>query len=194
MDKLPLSDKFLKDDKFLNTLAEAYRLQEAIIGATELAIISTNKEGTITSFNKAAENLLGYTADEVVGKETPVLFHDQNEILRRAGKDSSIPLQVNSPFDILTAKARKKISDRNEWTFIAKSGKRIPVLLSITSLRDENDVVFGFAGIATDISEQKAAEKKIKESEAHLNAILTSMDDTTLEIDETGRYVNIWTN
>ena len=192
MEKLPLSDKFLQDDKFLNTLAEAYRLQEAIIGATELAVISTNKDGTLTSFNKAAETLLGYSPEEVVGKETPILFHDQEEILKRAEADGTLP--ISSMFDVFTTKAREKKSDRREWTYITKSGRRFPVWLSITALRDENDNIFGYAGIATDISDQKAAEQKLRESEAHLNAILTSMDDTTFEIDESGRYLNIWSN
>src|SRR5215510_13846912 len=109
MEKRPLSDKFLQDDKFLNTLAEVYRLQEAIISATELAVISTNKEGTITSFNKAAESLLGYSADEVIGKETPVLFHDQQEIIKRAEDlTKNFSVQINSMFDVFAFLAQKK--------------------------------------------------------------------------------------
>jgi PAS domain S-box-containing protein len=196
MDKKPLSEKYLHDDKFLNTLAEAYRLQEAIIGTTELAIISTNEDGTITSFNRAAEILLGYAAEEIVGKETPVLFHDQSEILKRAKEiEAESGHQVKSLFDVFTFVSLKThVAERREWTYVSKTGKRFPVSISVTALRDEQDKIFGFAGIATDISEQKQAEQKIKESEAHLNAILTSMDDSTFEIDETGRYVNIWSN
>lgn len=196
MEKLPLSKKYLQDDKFLNTLAEAYRLQEAIIGATELVVLSTNEEGAITSINKAAENLLGYTSDEVVGKETPVIFHDPEEISERAAvikRESGKP--VKSTFEVLTyALLLKETADRTEWTYVSKSGKRFPVSLSMTTLRDEHDTVFGFACIATNISEQKAAKQKLQESEAHLNAILTSMDDSTFEIDEEGKYVNIWSN
>lgn len=196
MEKLPISRKYAQDDKFLNALAEAYRLQEAIIGATELAVLSTSPQGTVTSFNKAAENLLGYGADEVVGRETPVLFHDQGEILQRAAEiERESGQQIKSMFEVFTYKATNaQLPDRREWTYIHKSGKRFPVLLSISPLRDENDQIFGYAAIATDISEQKEAEQKLKQSEAHLNAILTSMDDSTFEIDEQGRYINIWSN
>ncbi|MFZ6013367.1 MAG: PAS domain S-box protein, partial [Bacteroidota bacterium] len=74
----------LKDDKFLNALADAYRLQEAIISATELSIFSTTTEGIITSFNRAAEAMLGYTAEEVIGKSSPLVFHDLEELVKRA--------------------------------------------------------------------------------------------------------------
>ncbi len=196
MDQPPLSGDYWQEDKFLNTLAEAYRLQEAIIGATELAVLSTNLEGTLTSFNKAAENLLGYKSEDVVGKETPVLFHDQSEILKRAEElERESGFLVKSMFEVLSlATLKNKSPERSEWTFIHKNGKRFPVSLSVTLLKDENDQVFGFAAIATDITEQKAAEKKLKESEAHLKAILTSSDATTVEIDEHGRYLNIWSN
>lgn len=192
----PISGQFWQEDKFLNTLAEAYRLQEAIIGTTELAVLSTNLEGTITSFNKAAENLLGYTSNEVVGKETPVLFHDQAEILKRAAElERDSGYLVKSMFEVLSLTTLKsKSPERSEWTYIHKNGKRFPVSLSVTLLKDENDQVFGFAIIAKDITEQKAAEKKLKESEAHLKAILVSSDTTTIEIDEHGRYINIWSN
>jgi PAS domain S-box-containing protein len=196
MDQPPLSGEYWQEDKFLNTLAEAYRLQEAIIGATELAVLSTNLEGTLTSFNRAAEDLLGYKAEEVIGKETPVLFHDQSEILKRAEElERTSGFLVKSMFEVLSlATLKNKSPERSEWTFIHKNGKRFPVSLSVTVLVDENDQVFGFAAIATDITEQKAAEKRLKESEAHLKAILTSSDASTVEIDEHGRYINIWSN
>jgi PAS domain S-box-containing protein len=196
MDQPPLSGEYWQEDKFLNTLAEAYRLQEAIIGATELAVLSTNLEGTLTSFNRAAEDLLGYKAEEVIGKETPVLFHDQSEILKRAEElERTSGFLVKSMFEVLSlATLKNKSPERSEWTFIHKNGKRFPVSLSVTVLVDENDQVFGFAAIATDITEQKEAEKRLKESEAHLKAILTSSDASTVEIDEHGRYINIWSN
>src|SRR5688500_1602192 len=108
MDRSP-SENHLQQDKFLNALAEAYRLQETIMAATELAIISTSPEGIITSFNKAAEDLLGYTAEEVIGRSTPVIFHDQQEIAFRA---SELTLEVGYPvkagFDAIVEKARTK--------------------------------------------------------------------------------------
>lgn len=52
-------------------------LQRAILDNASYGIISATPDGTVTSFNPAAERLLGYSAGEVVGKQTPVLWHDQ---------------------------------------------------------------------------------------------------------------------
>lgn len=193
MEKFP-SDKFIQEDKFLNALAEAYRLQEAIISATELSIISTNKEGIITSFNRAAETLLGYKAAEVIGKFTPIIFHDLDEVLQRSYEMThELGIPVEPGFDAFVAKARiKKIADRKEWTYVRKDGSRFPVTLSITSLRDDNDNLIGYAGIATDITDQKISNEKIRESESHLRALVSSLEDIVYEVDEFGRYLNAW--
>lgn len=195
MENSPLSHKYIQEDKFLNALADAYRLQEAIINATDLAIISVNPEGIITSFNVAAERLLGFTAEDMIGKQTPVLFHDPDEIVLRA-KELSEELNdtVIPGFDVFVAKARaRKTTDRHEWTYISKSGHRFPVMLSISCLHDEKDRLIGYAGIATDITEQKKIEEKIRSSETHLQTLLNSIDDIVFEVDRYGVFTNLWT-
>ncbi|MBL7858862.1 MAG: PAS domain S-box protein [Cyclobacteriaceae bacterium] len=195
MERFPLSDKFAQEDKFLNALAEAYRLQEAIISATELAVISTNAEGIITSFNNAAEFLLGYSSEEVIGKETPLLFHDGEEInLRKHELEKELGVTIQSLFDTFIIKSLvTKTADRQEWTYIKKNGTRFPVSLSITSLYDDKENLIGYAGIATDITEQKRSEQKLKSSEAHLQALLNSVDDIVIEANRHGVYTNVWT-
>lgn len=195
MEPQALSQKY-SEDKFLNALADAYRLQEAIISATELCIISTNPTGIITSFNRAAEELLGYKAEEVIGKNTPVIFHDEAEIKDRAAAlHAELNLTTDNLFDVFVYKAKiTRQADRNEWTYIKRSGEKFPVSLSISVLYDDHQNLIGFVGIALDITEQKHIEQKIKDSEAHLNAILVSLENTILEIDEQDCYANIWSN
>lgn len=195
MDKSPLHNKYAQqDDKFLNALAEAYRLQEAIISATNLSIISTSPDGIITSFNKAAEILLGYKAEEAIGKLTPDLFHDKKEIAQRAQEFSQeLGIPVTPDFETLVARVRNNnMADCREWTYIRKNGSRVPVLLSVTALMDGRHQLIGYATIATDISEQKMAEAKIKESEAQLRTLISSLDDIVFELDDQGRFNNIW--
>lgn len=194
MDRGPLSTKYGADESMINTLAEAYRLQEAIINATELCVISTNTKGIITSFNRAAEDLLGYSADEVIGKTTLVVLHDSIELIERAGKLSEeLGIEVEPNFEALSFKAQLlRGADRDEWTFIRKNGTRFPVLLSITGLWDDNGKLTGYAGIATDITELRRAQQLVRKSEAHLSALVSSLDDIVFEVDEEGRFANVW--
>ena len=104
MEKIPLKKKPGKEDSFLNALAEAYRLQESIINTTELSIISTTPEGLITSFNKAAEKLTGYTAEEMIGKASPILLHDKIELIERAeALSAELGIDVDPNFEVFTA-------------------------------------------------------------------------------------------
>jgi PAS domain-containing protein len=59
-------------------------LQRTVLDNVGSCIISVNPDGVVTIFNRAAERLLGYTADEVVGKLTPMAWHDPTEIARKA--------------------------------------------------------------------------------------------------------------
>lgn len=194
MDKFPLSKKYGAEEDMLNALADAYRLQEAIINATELLIISTDTKGIITSFNRAAEKLLGYSAPEVIGKTTLVMLHDSIELIERATRLSEeLSIDVEPNFEALSFKAQLlKSADRDEWTYVRKNGFRFPVLLSITGLWDENEKLIGYASIATDITEQRRTQQQIKRSQAHLNALVSSLDDIVFEIDDDGRFLNVW--
>jgi PAS domain-containing protein len=64
--------------------AESWRT--AVLNGADYSIISGNKEGVITVFNKAAEKMLGYTAEEMVGKNTPAIIHDINEVIAKTAE------------------------------------------------------------------------------------------------------------
>ena len=147
-------------------LRETTTLQRAILNSANYTIISTTQEGTILTFNAAAERLLGYTAAEVVGKTTPVLIHDRDEVIQRAAELSQELGEPIAPgFETFVAKARRGTVDEREWSYIRKDGSRFPVLLSITALRDAENKITGFLGIGSDITERKHAENALRESE-----------------------------
>ncbi len=145
-------------------LRETTTLQKAILDATTYSIISTDLEGTILTFNRAAEEMLGYRAEELVGRETPALFHDPEEVLERAGTLSTELGEVVAPgFEVFVAKARRNKIEEREWTYVGKDGRRIPVSLSVTALRDSGQQISGFLGIAHDISERNKIDRLKKE-------------------------------
>lgn len=138
--------------------SEAFR--SALIQGAGAAVIATNADGVITLFNPAAEAMLGYRAEEMIGKATPSIFHDPAEVAARAQSlTNELGISIQPGFDVFTAKTRSSSGETREWTYIRKDGSRITVLLSVTAIRNDAGEVTAFLGVARDISQLKAAEK-----------------------------------
>ncbi|MBI1324258.1 PAS domain-containing protein [bacterium] len=162
------------DRKFAQTeLQHRETFQRAVLESAGEAIVVGASTGEITLFNRAAERLLGYSADEMLGKLTPVVFHDPEEVARRA---ESLTVELGRPiepgFEVFVARPRLGESETREWTFIHKDGHRIPVLLTVSMLMEPSGQLSGFLGIARDISELKKAEADLRESELQLSIAL----------------------
>ena len=150
--------------------------QRAILNHAPYAIISADTQGLITSLNPAAEQMLGYTAAELVGRCSPEVFHDPVEI---ASRSRQLSAQLGTPvlagFETMVAKTRQGLPNEGEWTYIRKDGRRVQVLLSITALRDEYGAIFGFLGLSSDITERKLAETQLLEREAQYRLLFENM-------------------
>ncbi len=169
-------------------------LQSAILNGADYAFISTDLNGLILTFNQAAERMLGYSATEVIGKVTPAIIHESQEVINKAAILSlELKQDISIGFDVFVAKARLGIASEDEWTYIRKDGSRFPVLLSVTALKDINQQIIGFLGIAQDISDRKQAEEALRESEELKKRILESSSDCIKLIDLDGRlqYMNV---
>lgn len=162
--------------RLLIELQELTSLQQAIFNSANYAIISTEVDGTIDTFNAAAERMLGYTASEVVGKTTPAIIHDPEEVAQRAKELSQeLGISIEPSFEVFVAKVRRGGADEREWTYIRKDGSRFPVLLSVTALRDGSGNITGFVGIASDITQRKQAETALKISEQRLQRLAANV-------------------
>jgi PAS domain S-box-containing protein len=138
-------------------------LQRAILEGASYAIISTTPDGTIVTFNRAAERMLGYPAGEVLNRLFLHHFHLPEELAARALELSrEIGAPVSPGFEVLVSKANRGIPDEREWTYVGKDGVRFPVLLSATALRDENQRVTGYLGIASEIAGRKRAAEELR--------------------------------
>jgi PAS domain S-box-containing protein len=168
-------------------LQKTTSLQRAILDGANYTIISTSPDGTILTFNRAAEALLGYAAEEVVGKTTPAVFHDIEELKQRSlliGEQAE-----QSPlFQVLIAKARLGEPDEQEWTYICKDGRRSRMLLSVTALHDAEGNITGFLGIGSDITESKKAQEELRESQQRLQAILDNSPAIIYLTDTQNKY------
>ncbi len=141
-------------------LAETTSLQQAILNSANFSIIATDVNGMIRLFNIGAQRMLGYGAEELIGNCTPEVLHDPDEVVARAHLLSiELGRPVEPGFDALVARAWNGIADEHEWTYLRKDGRRLPVMLSVTAVRDERQRVTGFLGVAYDLTESKRAEQ-----------------------------------
>lgn len=144
--------------------------RRAVLDAAGSAIIATDAEGVIRLFNPTAERWLGYTAAEVVGWETPVIFHDPDEIAAYARiLICEWGCTGVAGFDVFAARPKTSgLPDVREWSYLRRDGSRFPVLLAVTALYDEAGEPNGFLGVAQDISALKTLERELKRSNEEL--------------------------
>ena len=148
----------------------------AIFDSTLVSIIATDLNGVITNFNKGAESQLGYSSTEVVGKITPSLFHLESEVVQRG---EELSLEFGRPirgFDVFVALARQGRNESSEWTYIKKDGRNYPVQLAVTALCNENNNMYGFLLIATDISKIQTQSAIIKSQKIDLEILNATKD------------------
>jgi PAS domain S-box-containing protein len=124
---------------------EAQSRLAAIVEGAEDAVISRTLDGTITSWNRGAERLYGYRADEMIGQSVTRLFPE------KLGSDS-----LSHPAEFY---ARPAYFDA---TRLRRDGTPIDVAIAISPIRNRNGVVTGVASITRDITERKRASEKLR--------------------------------
>ncbi|CAH1043640.1 response regulator [Halomonas sp. TD01] len=134
-------------------------LSNVLEASTEFAIIATDTEGTITLFNTGAENLLGYDSNDVVGAQSPALFHLPSEIEARSVALSDALGETVTGFDVFVKNALREGFETREWSYLTKRGDSMPVMLTVTPIFDDADKLTGFLGVAEDITDRKRMEK-----------------------------------
>lgn len=185
-----VTDKHL----LMNETTQLYNMQNVILNAADQSIISIDKNGLIKSFNAGAENILGFTAEEVVDKYTPALFHDKAEVAMRAQSLShEFNTKIEPGLDVFTYKSKLGMSDVNEWTYIHKNGSRIAVEVSATPLLDENNEITGYLSIAKDISVISKLNKTLRKNEEFLEQSNAIARVGGWEFDLTNNTV-VWSN
>ncbi len=147
-------------------LFEANTLKDTVIASTRALIVATDPGGTVTLFNRGAEQALGYAASEIVGKQTPALWHVPEEVAAYSEKlGAELGVAVQPGFETFVRRADIAGFDENEWTLVRKDRTRFPVNLTVTALKGPEGDTTGYLGVITDITEKKAQEEALKTSE-----------------------------
>ncbi len=136
--------------------------QTILDASTQVSIIETDLNGTIITFNKGAENLLGYKAEEVLHKLNVTQLHDANELDKHADIVYNKTGVKPQGFQVFVKQVEVSKLTVSEWNYIDKSGKSFPVILTLSAVK-HNEKTIGYLGIGVNITEIKNVEAEIKQ-------------------------------
>ena len=180
-------------------LLKAGALQNAIFNSANFSSIATDANGVIQIFNVGAERMLGYSAADVTNKITPADISDPQEVVARAKQLSAeLATPISPGFEALVFKASRGIEDIYELTYIRKDGSRFPAVVSVTALRDANDVIIGYLLIGTDNTarkeieaEQKVLAQRLRDQQFYTRSLFESNIDALITTDPSGIITDV---
>ncbi len=174
-------------------------LQKAIFDSENFSSIATDAKGVIQIFNVGAERMLGYSAAEVMNKITPADISDPQElIVRAAALSTELGTPIAPGFEALVFKAARGIEDIYELTSICKDGRRLPVVLSVTALRDADNEIIGYLLIGTDNTarkqieaDQKQLDQRLRDQQFYTRSLIESSIDAIVTTDPSGIITDV---
>jgi PAS domain S-box-containing protein len=148
---------------------QATLLLAAIVESSHDAIVSKNLNGVITSWNKGAERLFGYTAEEAVGQNITLIIPPERRYEERT---------------IVEQLTRGERVDHFETVRMRKDGSLLDVSLTISPMKDASSRVVGASKLARDITERKRAEEALRQAQTDLAhaSRLTTMGEFTASL------------
>ena len=156
--------------------AERERLFTAVVASSNDAIITKSLDGTITTWNTAAERVFGYSADEAVGRPIDIILPED---------------QRQDVAENLARTRNGEVIDQWETVRLHKSGQPIDVVLSQVPLRSTDGKIIGASKVARDITERKRTETALNREIEERQRIFETSQDLILVTDGYGNFVQV---
>jgi PAS domain S-box-containing protein len=158
-----------------NDVARALLLA-SIVDSSDDAIDGKTLDGIITSWNRGAELIYGYQADEIIGKPISMLSardrpDEMNEILAKIRAGHRV--------------------DHYETTRVRKDGRSIAISLTVSPIYDVNGKLVGASSIARDISERKRADEQLRAASQYARSLIESSLDPLVTISAEGKITDV---
>ncbi len=145
--------------------------------ATDRALFLTSPDGRIASWNRGAELLTGWRADDVAGRTAALLYTPEDAAAGKPASDCAAAAAGQSPL-------------RLEAWRIRKDGSEFLADVTIMALRNEDGSIRGFGQSLQDVTSRKATEQGLAQREMHVRSILATVPSAMVVIDERGIIVS----
>ena len=145
-----LSDKLVEKVTDLEKAKDALRLAGSIVDSSHDGIFATSPDGAILSWNRAAERIYGYAAEEITGQPATLLLP---------------PDRADEPHAASAILSRGEKLESFETVHVAKDGRHLSVAVTISPMHDARGAAAGFSTIVRDITEQKQLEDQLRQSQ-----------------------------
>jgi len=137
-------------------------LQSILDSASSFGVVATDRDGRVAVFSKGAEALVGHAPKDVEFLETPMLWHDAEEVEARRRELSEVWGRELKPFEAFVRVASLGQIETRRWTFRRKDGTTFPGRLSVCRILDGQGEIHGYLDIFEDITQELADQEELR--------------------------------
>lgn len=154
------------------------RYQQLVESIRDYAIFMLDTEGRVRSWNPGAQAIKGYAASEIIGQHLSVFYTPED---RAAGKPARL---------LLTAAEQGRVDDEG-WC-LRKDGSRFWSDVVISAIRDDSGALVGFSKVARDLSDRRASQEALRQSEARFAQMIGSVKDYAIFLLDENGIIRTW--
>ncbi len=154
---------------------DSLKKSRLIIDSTTDVVITTDLSGTITSANSAVKELCGYNPEELVGEPVAILWRNEDiSVLQKS----------------IRKLIRGQVIPNLEIVLLDKQGNEIPILISLTGIKNQKGKIVELLGINRGIKKLKDTQEKLKSSEHKYKTLIETASDAIYLMSEDGRIID----
>lgn len=153
--------------------AEQAALHQALLNSAASAMLMISADGRITKVNPTAERLFGYTEQMLVDQPlTSVLFAPDALVRRATILSDELGETIEPGFAVLTAPLFEGRREMREWRLLHRNGSNVPVLLNVSAIHDERELLRGYIVSAYDLAHQENLQLRLQQIAAQVPGML----------------------